>query len=163
MLNLKSQRGLFAHLLLQEMQKNDKIRLITADLGYIIFDDIQKKYPKRFINTGAAETLALDMAVGMAYQGLIPVVYSITPFLLFRAAETIRTYINYENLNVKLIGSGRDSDYAHDGFSHYAGDDKALMSIFTNIRSQWPTIDDIEKVVPNILNSGKPEYLNLSR
>ena len=34
----------------------------------------------------------------------------------------IRNYVNYEKIPVKLIGSGRDRDYEHDGISHWSDD-----------------------------------------
>src|SRR5687768_10786753 len=111
---------------------NEDIFFITADLGYGLADDIRKDFPGRFINTGAAEQAAMGIAVGLAMSGKIPFVYSITPFLLWRAAETIRLYVNRESVPVKMVGCGRDSDYEHDGFSHYAGDDVSLLRGFRN-------------------------------
>ena len=128
----------FANCLEDLMSKDDRVCFITADLGYKIFDKILDTYPTRAFNIGASEQLMLGMAIGLADSGKIPFVYSITPFLLYRPFEIIRTYINHEKINVKLIGCGRDSDYEHDGFTHYAGDDKDIMSNFENINCHWP-------------------------
>lgn len=146
------------------MAKDSRIWAITGDLGYGGFDKIRQDFPDRFINTGAAEQSMMGIACGLAISGKIPFVYSITPFLLFRPAETIRTYINHEKLNVKLIGSGRGSDYEHDGFSHYAGDDKDFMKPFTQIQSCWPeSAEDIPRIMELMLKYNKPYYLNLKR
>jgi transketolase len=149
--------------LYNEMHKNSNIIAVTADLGYGGFNKIQENLPKQFVNVGAAEQTALDLAVGLAQAGKIPFVYTITPFY-YRGFETIRTYINHESIPVKLIGSGRDSDYEHDGFSHYAGDDRQLFFPFDNITCFWPTsIEEMEKRVDEMIEEPKAYYLNLRR
>ena len=120
-------RRTFSNYLESKIEKDPSIILITADLGYGLFDNIQKKYPNNFINCGAAEQLMMGLCIGAAYEGKKPIAYSITPFLLYRPFELLRNYVNKENLNIKLIGSGRGKDYSHDGFSHWAEEDKDVM------------------------------------
>jgi len=87
-----------------------------------------------------------------------------TTFLLYRPFETIRNYLHYEKIPVKLIGSGRDRDYIHDGISHWAEEDKEVMGILKNIKSYWP--DDVAKLpqlVKKMIASDKPWYVNLKR
>lgn len=156
-------RDFFAYLY-KLMGKNENIYAVSIDLGYGGFDMIQKRYESRFINTGASEQAALDMACGLAISGKIPFVYSITPFLLYRGFETIRTYINHEKLNVKLIGSGRGKDYAHDGFSHHATDDKRIIKTMKNIKSYWPNDSkEMRGIVDCMIDDECPYYLNLKR
>src|SRR3990167_10383405 len=113
----------FFDLMFEYMKKNMDIFLIFCGLGYPRYDECKKEFGDRAINVEASEQTALDIACGLAVSDKIPIVYSITPFLLWRGAETIRTYINHERLNVTLIGAGRDEDYTvHDGFSHDAKD-----------------------------------------
>ena len=126
-------RRCFADILHQHMACNKDIWVITADLGYKMWDMIRDDYPQRFINAGASEQAMMGMAVGLALEGKIPVVYSITPFLLYRSFETLRNYVNHERIPVKLIGSGRGRDYAHDGFSHWAEEDRDIFKILSNI------------------------------
>lgn len=158
-------RGYFASELFKAMKKDDNIYLLMGDLGYAMFDKHRETFPQRCINCGASEQAMLDIAVGLAYSGAIPVVYSITPFLLYRPFETIRTYIDHEKLPVKLIGGGRDKDYHIDGISHHSEDDREIMSIFKNIESHWPESkeDVTENFVQKILYNIKPTYINLRR
>lgn len=150
--------------LYKHMKNDNRIWAVTGDLGYGGFDAIRKDFPDRFINTGAAELTMLDIAVGLALEGKIPFVYSITPFLLFRPFEVIRNYINHEKIPVKLVGSGRDKDYIHDGFSHSANEDKAVMNLFPNIVSLWPeNKEEIPAILDKMININKPFYLNLKR
>ena len=159
-----SQRGMFAGELHNAMIDNKDIVVITADLGYGMWDKIQANFPGRFYNTGAAEQVAVAAAIGMAQEGKIPVVYSITPFLLARPYELIRNYIDHEKIPVNLVGSGRNDDYVHDGFSHFAGDDKDIVRNFPNITSFWPlTKSDMKYAVNWIIKERVPKYINLKR
>ncbi len=106
----------------------------------------------------------IGVGVGLALEGKIPFVYSITPFLLFRPYETIRNYINHESIPVKLIGSGRDKDYSHDGFSHWAEDDRQVMAGFNNIQSFWPRIkEQVPSLLMHAIKTKEPFYINLKR
>lgn len=157
-------RNEFFPYLYELMKKNPNIWALTGDLGYIGFNKIRDEMPDRFVNIGAAEQSLLDIAVGLALKGKKVFCYSITPFILYRAFETIRTYIDHEDIPVVLIGSGRKDDYKHDGFSHYAGDDKQFMKNFKNIISRWPIdTEDMQNIVDYAVVSSKPYYINLSK
>ena len=160
----ESQRGYFAHYIYRRMKMNKAIMLVCIDLGYHVFDQHFMDMPKQTINTGASEQAAMDMAVGLALAGRIPFVYSITPFLLFRPFETLRTYIDHERIPVMLVGSGRDTDYEHDGFSHNATDDSLILSTLHNIRQYRPaTKDEVPTMVNLMITQKEPAYINLSR
>ena len=152
----------FAKMLYDEMKKNGRIFLITADLGYGVLNDIRRDFSDRAINTGSCEMLMVGAAIGLAQNGYIPVCYSITPFLLYRPFELIRNYLNYEGANVKLVGSGRDDDYSHDGISHWAGDDIDVMSSLKNINLYKPE-HLTDAVFDDFLYDEKPSYINLIR
>jgi transketolase len=153
----------FADFLLEEMRENEKIVVITADIGYGILDKIRQEFPHRVHNVGAAESLMIGVAVGYCYEGFLPVCYTITTFLLYRPFEMIRNYVNHEALDIKLVGSGRDRDYAHDEFTHWAEDDVTVVSnCFPNIRIFKP--DTLTKELMHVMLYRKgPAYLNLKR
>lgn len=155
-------RKQFAEMLHAAMSTDSRIFLITADLGYGILDNIRRDFPDRAVNVGSCEQLMIGTAVGLANSGFLPVCYSITPFLLYRPFEMIRNYVNHEKLNIKLVGSGRDKDYSHDGITHWGEDDLQIMKNLTNIGLFKPKnlTDDVFKT---FLFSDKPCYLNLSR
>src|SRR6266480_298784 len=102
---ISQMRPLFASSVHEHMKKNINIYVIVNDLGYRMWDKIREDFPNRFINVGAAEQTLIGVGIGLALNGKIPIVYSITTFLLYRPFETIRNYLNYEKIPVKLIGS----------------------------------------------------------
>ena len=155
-------RKQFAEFLHSEMSQNEDIHVITGDLGYGLWDRIKIDYPDRFTNFLSSEQLMVGAACGMAMEGKIPVVYSITPFVLYRPFEWIRNYLNHESIPVKLVGGGRDKDYGYLGFSHWAEEDTQVMSVFKNI--QFYKAEEFTKEIGlDLIYNKQPSYLNLSR
>ncbi len=161
-------RGWFAAALHDEMEKDDRIWLLTADLGFAMLDKIRDDFPNRFVNFGASEQLMVGAAVGLALSGQIPFCYSITSFLLFRPFEWIRNYVNYENIPVRLVGSGVDKDYAHDGITHQPSIKREIAPIFQNV---FPNIirfcptdkAEVPAIVESIIKFPTPSFICLRR
>jgi len=154
----------FAKLLYTAMLENKDIYLITGDLGYGLWDDIRDNFPDRFFNVGSSEMAMMGAAIGLAMDGKIPYVYSITPFAIYRPFEMIRNYIDHEQILVNIIGGGRDQDYGYLGFSHWADDDKRIMGVFDNIRTMHPETNiELEECFKYTLSKEKATYLNLKR
>ena len=152
----------FAHLLHTEMNTNLDIYLITGDLGYGLWDKVKNDYPDRFYNVGSSEMAMMGATIGLAMDGKIPIVYSITPFAIYRPFEFIRNYLHHERIPVKILGGGRNKDYGYLGFSHWAEEDIDVLSVLNNIKLYKPkefTIDIFKEFLYNTF----PSYLNLSK
>tara|TARA_A100001015_G_C14845658_1_gene654330 strand:+ start:666 stop:1010 length:345 start_codon:yes stop_codon:yes gene_type:complete len=96
-------------------KKDEKIYLLVGDIGYGVFDDFRRNFPKRFINMGICEQSLIGTSSGMALEGLRPWVYTITPFLIERPFEQIKLDIDQQNVNVNLVGF---ADYPNLGPTH---------------------------------------------
>lgn len=148
----------------REMTYNQNIVVLLGDLGYGIFDRIREIFPDRCINIGSSEQLMLGMATGLALEGKIPVCYSISSFLIYRPFEFIRNYLDHEAIPVKLVGSGRDYDYAEAGFTHHSSELKPILENFQNINQYWPnTKDELLGSMSEFINSNKPAFMSLKR
>jgi transketolase len=151
-----------AKLLFDEMELNPNIYLITGDLGYGLWDNIRDTYPNRFFNVGSSEMAMMGMAIGLAMEGKIPFVYSITPFAIYRPFEMIRNYLDHEKIPVNIIGGGRDKDYGYLGFSHWAEEDIDILSNLPNIKLYKPKEFNVD-IFKEFLYNKCPSYLNLSK
>ena len=60
-------------------ERDQRVVLLTGDLGFKIFDDFAARFPGRFYNAGVAEANMIGVAAGLALGGLKPFVYSIVP------------------------------------------------------------------------------------
>lgn len=153
-----------AKLLLNKMNSNPDIYLITGDLGYGLWDEIRDTFPNRFFNVGSSEMAMMGMAIGLAMDNKIPFIYSITPFAIYRPFEMIRNYINHENIPVKILGGGRDEEYGYLGFSHWASEDLATLSVFENLKLFKPhTQNELENAFNFSVNNKVPVYINLKK
>ena len=151
-------RKAFAEALFKEMETDPTIYLITADLGYGLFDRIREYFPNRFFNVQAAEQAMLGTAIGISLSGKTALCYSITPFLLHRPFEWIKLYLEGEGIPVKLVGSGRGEDYSHDGPSHHESEfpfkiDQVKPENYANM----------EVCLHHVLHNNKPTFLSLKR
>jgi transketolase len=157
-------RNRLGDLLANLVIEDEKVWVLTGDLGYGVLNKVKENAPQRFYNVGAAEQLLLGIAVGLAHNKQIPICYSITPFLIFRPYEWIRNYLSHENTPVKLIGIGRDDDYGHLGFSHWGYKDEEALSLFPNIKTFRPnTIKELEEMWFEFIYNKKPSYINIAR
>lgn len=154
----------FFDIMFDLMTKNKDIYLIFVGLGYPRYEEFKAKFKQRAINTEASEQTALDIAVGLAYSGKVPFVYTITPFLL-RGFETIRTYINHEKLKVKLIGAGRDDDYSKDdGYSHDAKDIDVILKTQESIHRNYPiNKKELLECINGSAECDGPDFISLTR
>ena len=152
------------NLLANRMSKNENIILLTADLGFGLLDVVKNNFPDRFYNVGAAEQLLIGAGVGLAEEGKIPVCYSMSSFILYRPFEFLRNYVNAENIPIKLIGSGRDKDYSHDGLSHWAHDADDILKCLPNIQVFKPKdLNELNAQFDDFLFNQNAAFLSLTR
>ena len=132
-MKLASMRTAFVKTLEKLADKDSSIFLLTADLGFKLFDDFRRRFPDRFINVGVAEGNMIGVAAGMALSDKNVYCYSMVPFLTMRALEQIRVDICYHNLPVKLIGVGGGLAYGLEGMTHHGIEDLAVMRSLPNM------------------------------
>jgi transketolase len=142
-----------------ELAEKDKdVVLITGDLGYSFMEEYAQKYPDQFINFGIAEQAMIGVAAGMALGGKKPYVYSGAIFLLMRPYEQVRDDVCYNNLNVKLVGTGASGFL---GFTHNlmgTENEEDLLKNLPNLTRHYPKTD--EELHAALLVEG-PAYVRL--
>lgn len=106
---------------------DDRIVLMTGDLGFMALEPFRERFPDRFFNVGAAEQNMIGLATGMAEAGFLPYAYSIATFASLRPFEFIRNGPVLHQLPVRVVGMGMGFEYSHSGHTHYALEDVAVL------------------------------------
>ena len=143
---------------------NEKIVFLTGDLGFMALENLQQAMGDRFINAGVAEQNMATMAAALAYDGFIPFIYSISPFITLRPYEQLRNDICLHNLPVKIIANGGGYGYGIMGSTHHNIEDIGSMRILPNMKVYVPfTGDDVGDGPAGICCSDdSPNYLRLN-
>ena len=143
---------------------DDRIFLLTADMGYSVFETFRDEFPDRFLNTGIAEQNTIGIAAGLAARGKIVYVYSIIPFVTMRCFEQVRLDLAYNFMNVKLVGVGAGLTYGPLGSSHHALEDIAIMRSLPDMTVLCPG-DPIEtrELIKRSYEYEGPVYIRLGK
>ncbi|GGA69498.1 transketolase [Pseudoclavibacter endophyticus] len=126
-----SARSVIGSTLAELGESHENLWVLTPDIGATLVE-FREKYPDRFIDVGLAEQACVGIAAGLAYDGNLPVVSGMLPFLSMRALEQIRTDVSYPNLPVKIIGT-HGGLVGNGGSTHYAVEDLTLLGALTNM------------------------------
>lgn len=157
-------RTAFVKTLQKVASKNNKVFLLTGDLGFSIFEDFKENFPKQYLNAGVAEQNMTGVAAGMAMEGKIPFIYSIVPFVTMRNFEQIRNDLCYQDLNVKIVGVGSGFSYGPYGHTHHGLEDIGILRTLANITILCPG-DPIETELAILasMEIKSPVYIRLGR
>jgi transketolase len=119
-------RKAFVEALLELAAHDDRVFLITADLGWSVVEEFATRHPQRFLNVGVAEANMAGLATGLAQVGFVPFIYSIATFSSMRCYEQVRNGALLHALPVRIVGIGGGYAYGHAGPTHYALEDLAI-------------------------------------
>ena len=157
-------RAAFADSLLHLAAVDERIVLLTGDLGFAVFEPFAERFPDRFLNAGAAEQNMVGLATGLAEAGYTPYVYSIATFASMRAYEFVRNGPILHQMPVRIVGVGGGVDYGHNGVTHYALEDAAIMRVQPGIAVIAPADpEQTRTALPAVQALPGPAYLRLGK
>ncbi len=157
-------RKTFLKTLVEEARKDERIFLITPDIGYSVLEPFMNEFPERYLNVGVAEQNAVSIAAGMALSGLVPYVYTINPFVCMRPFEQIRVDVAYMNTNVRLVGVGAGFSYGAAGATHHSIEDIAIMRALPNMTVVCPGDPwEVENAIRQSVNYKGPMFFRLGK
>ncbi len=143
-------------------RENKELIFLTGDLGFMALENVRDAIGPRFVNAGVSEQNIISMAAAMATEGLLPLCYSIAPFIVFRPAEQIRLDVCLHGLNVKIVGNGGGYGYGIMGATHHAIEDIAVLSSFQNMKCFIPLCnEDVEAALSAMFEYQGPSYFRL--
>ena len=157
-------RNAFAEELTALAERDERIVVLSGDIGNRLFDAFKARCPGRFMNCGVAEANMMSMAAGLALCGLRPITYTIAPFTTMRCLEQIRVDVCYHNVPVVIVGVGAGLSYASLGATHHACEDIAVLRVLPNMTVVCPG-DPIEVrlALRAALAREGPVYLRLGK
>ncbi|MFB9378370.1 transketolase family protein [Kineococcus gynurae] len=156
-----SARSVIGSTLAELGETHDNLWVLTPDIGATLVE-FRDRFPDRFVDVGLAEQACVGIAAGLAYDGNVPVVSGMLPFLSMRALEQVRTDVCYPNLPVKIIGT-HGGLVGNGGSTHYAVEDLALMCALTNMTVT--SIGDpllVGEVIRQSMSMPGPIYIRLA-
>ncbi len=123
-------RDTFIRTLTGLADRDPRILLLTADLGYTVLEKFADVHSDRFFNVGVAEQNMIGLGTGLAEAGFIPFLYSIATFAALRPYEFIRNGPVLHNLPARIVGVGGGFEYGSAGPTHHALEDIAALRVF---------------------------------
>lgn len=144
-------------------RKDKRYYLLVCDMGFGVVDNLKKEFPERIINCGIMEQGTVGVAAGMSISGLIPIVYSIVNFLVFRALEQVRNDVILQDLNVKFIATGVNDYFKFLGPSHCCGQDDIAIMKLINMKVYDPYTDakPFKELVDEWIHDNKAGYIRV--
>ncbi|MBY0548475.1 MAG: hypothetical protein K2W95_14350 [Candidatus Obscuribacterales bacterium] len=157
-------RNAFASEITSLAKENEKLVLLSADIGNKLFDKFKEAAPDRFFNCGVAEANMIGTAAGLAMSGLIPVCYTIAPFITYRCLEQIRVDLCYHNLHSVIVGVGAGLSYASLGPTHHSLEDIAMLRVLPNMKVICPgDAFEVRSALRAALQESGPAYIRLGK
>jgi transketolase len=150
---------------LNHLAQNDKdIILLTADLGFGVFEQFEIDFPNQFFNVGIAEQNMTGLAVGLSLEGKKVITYSIGNFPILRCLEQIRNDACYHDSNLMIVGSGGGFSYGSLGMSHHTTEDISILRALPSMTVVAPsTAWEAGQATELLLKKGGVSYLRIDK
>lgn len=122
-------RAAFVRTLVELAEGDERVVLLTGDLGFMALEPFADRFPDRFFNVGVAEQNMIGLATGLADAGFVPFVYSIATFASLRGYEFLRNGPIAHRLPVRVVGVGGGFEYGSAGPTHHGLEDIGVMRL----------------------------------
>jgi transketolase len=120
-------RQRFHAVLADELETNERVVAVLSDISAA---ELRRALPtnERLVNVGIREQLQISVAAGLALEGFRPVAMSYAPFLVERPFEQLKLDLGHQGVGAILVTVAASYDAAHEGRTHQAPEDVALLS-----------------------------------
>lgn len=146
-------RNAFMRSLFEIAEADKNVVLLTADLGFGVFEEFSEKHPNQYLNVGVSEQNTIGVASGLALEGRAVFVYSIGNFPTLRCLEHIRNDACYHGLNINIVASGGGFSYGALGMSHHATEDIAIIRALPSTTVIVPGTGEESRISTKLLAS----------
>ena len=157
-------RGACMEMVHELARRDPRVVYVGSDLGAGTLDAMKEEFPERFFMEGVAEANLIGMAAGLAMEGFIPYVHTISTFITRRAFEQVAVDLCLHDLPVRLIGNGGGLVYAPLGPTHMAVEDIAAMRSLPGMTVVAPVdAEEMRRFMPHTLDYPGPIYIRLAK
>ncbi len=158
MLTMRQQMGQTVN---EFLEQDDRLVVVLAEISTQLFRETSS--PERVINVGIMEQTMVSVAAGLANEGFIPVIHSITPFLVERPFEQIKDDFCYQRLGGNFISTGASYDYSIEGMTHHGPGDVQILRSLPGMQIVVPgTPGEFDRLFREAYANGSPTYYRLS-
>jgi transketolase len=145
-------------------KKDPRVVFIGSDLGVGTLRKYKEEMPERFYMEGISEAHCVGMAAGMALEGDVVYVNTISTFLTRRCFEQVAVDLCLHNLNVRLIGNGGGLVYAPLGPTHLAIEDISIFRALPNMTIvAVADAEEMKRLMPQTVDHQGPMYIRLAK
>ena len=145
------------------MKKNKKIFCLLGDIGIFSFRNVFKKHKNRILNMSTMEQSMIGFAAGLSKAGFIPIIHTITPFLVLRALDQIKIDFVYNKLACNIVSVGASNDYTKLGTTHHCFEDINILSNYEDINLFIPSNEkEFKHLYKKHYNNNQINYFRLS-
>lgn len=158
--SMREQAGETAADLLVE---DPRVAVVLAEISTGQFGRALDHDPSRAVNVGIMEQTMVGVAAGFAMEGFLPIVHTITPFLVERPLEQIKLDFGYQGLGGTFVSVGASYDYTAEGFTHHAPGDVQAMLTVPGMQVLVPgTAGELDRLFRATYANLRPTYLRPS-
>ncbi len=145
------------------MAYDERLVVVLAEISYSLFNKNNTAFAKRILNLGIMEQTMVSVAAGIAMEGFIPVVHSITPFLVERPFEQLKDDFCYQQLGGNFISTGASYDYSTEGMTHHGSGDVQILRSLPGMQIVVPgTPGEFDALFRESYANGSPTYYRLT-
>jgi transketolase len=157
-------RNAFADEILKLALSDERIVVLSGDIGNRLFDKFKEAMPTRFYNCGVAEANMISLASGLASSRLRPLCYTITPFVTTRCLEQIKLDVCYHEMPVTIVGTGSGLSYSALGSTHHSFEDLAIMRSLPGMNVLAPAdAPELRSALRWAFAQSQPAYLRIGK
>lgn len=148
-----------------QLAKTDpRVVFIGSDLGVGTLRKFKEEMPDRFYMEGVSEAHVVGMAAGLALEGYVVYVNTISTFITRRCFEQVVDDLCLHNLSVRLIGNGGGLVYAPLGPTHLAIEDISIFRAVPNMTVvAVADADEMKRFMPQTVDYRGPIYIRLAK
>ncbi len=158
-------KDVFTNGLRKEMEKNEKVVVLDADLAKCIgTNKLWADFPDRMFDVGISEANMVSIAAGLSAYGYKPVVTTFAPFATRRCADQVMISLAYAKQNCLIVGTDPGICAELNGGTHMPLEDIGMLRSIPGIVIYEPT-DAVElaAILPQVFAQEGVVYLRLHR